>query len=89
MTIMQYLYSIRLDKAKQKLIDTDDSMKSIAYTCGFKSVPHFNRTFSARFNQTPGRFRKDQKRRLNLPIMLDDDFEQDLKTRRYITSDKK
>ncbi len=89
MTIMQYLYSIRLDKAKDKLINTDDSMKSIAYTCGFKSVPHFNRTFSTRFNQTPGRFRKDQKRRLNLPIMLDDDYEQDLKTRRYITSDKK
>lgn len=89
MTVMQYLYDIRLDKAKGMLINTDDSLKAIAFGCGFRSLPHFNRTFSNRFNVSPGKFRRDQKRRLNLPILLGSGYEQDLKIRRYITTGNK
>ncbi len=88
-TVMRYLFEMRLDKAKKLLTDTDDSLEIIAYNSGFRSLPHFNRAFSSRFKISPGKYRREQQMKMNLPILLADEYEQDLKTLHYISTDKK
>lgn len=88
-TVMRYLFELRLDKAKKMLSDSNDSLEVIAYNSGFRSLPHFNRAFSSRFKISPGKFRREQQMKMNLPILLDEEYEQDLKTLHYISTDKK
>ncbi len=88
-TVMRYLFELRLDKAKKALSDSNDSLEVIAYNSGFRSLPHFNRAFSSRFKISPGKYRREQQMKMNLPILLDEEYEQDLKTLHYISTDKK
>lgn len=43
---VDYLIGIRIDKAKQFLRNTNNSMTDIAYDCGFNSPSHFSSSFS-------------------------------------------
>ena len=44
--------------AKQRLQNSNDSIKSIASECGYKRVESFIRMFNEKQGQTPGQFRK-------------------------------
>ncbi len=88
-TVMRYLFELRLDKAKKMLSEGGDSLEVIACNSGFRSLPHFNRAFSERFKISPGKYRREQQMKMNLPILLDEKYEQDLKTLHYISTDKK
>lgn len=52
-TLMKY----RIKAAKKHLAFTDLPLKEIAGRCGFKTVPHFSRTFKAVTGETPAAFR--------------------------------
>jgi AraC-like DNA-binding protein/quercetin dioxygenase-like cupin family protein len=57
-TIKQYLTSLRLDVAKQRLLGEDVSVSEIAYAVGFNDVRHFSTTFRNVVGVTPSEFRE-------------------------------
>ena len=59
--LSSYINEIRIAKAKQLLIDTDNLIIDIAVACGFNYIPHFNLIFKASTNMTPTQFRKSHK----------------------------
>lgn len=56
-TVHRFLIQERLRKAQMLIQYSDDSIKSIAYAVGFKSMPHFSRVFKKMFNYTPSDLR--------------------------------
>ncbi len=68
MTVTQYLYFYRIQIAKKKLAFTNVPIKEISYCTGFKTVPHFSRTFTNLVGQTPADYRKTtvQKRKIGI-----------------------
>ncbi|ACT00348.1 helix-turn-helix domain-containing protein [Paenibacillus sp. JDR-2] len=55
---VDYLIRIRLDEAKRLLVDTSDSVQSIAEQAGYLQVISFIRAFKKREGLTPGEYRK-------------------------------
>ena len=53
-----YLMRVRIAEAKQKLLDTEDSIEEIAYECAFCSPANFTRAFKKAEGMTPLAFRK-------------------------------
>lgn len=53
-----YLTNVRIRKAKQLLLATDESLETIAEKCGFNSVCNFIRVFRLNVQFTPNSFRK-------------------------------
>jgi len=54
----QYINEVRLDHARQMLLETDQSIGTIALATGFADHSHFTRAFTARFGVNPGRERR-------------------------------
>ncbi|WP_142784077.1 AraC family transcriptional regulator [Changchengzhania lutea] len=57
-TVYRFLKEERLRKAKMMIQYTRQTFKSIAEMTGFKSNPHFTRTFKKRYGYTPRDLRK-------------------------------
>lgn len=57
MSTKQYINKIKLNKAKQMLIDTDNSIKEISELLGFSSEYYFNQFFKREEGYPPGLFR--------------------------------
>lgn len=57
-TFSEYVNGVRIEKACQMLAETDDRIFSIAYDCGYTSIPYFNRVFFSIKGVTPSTFRK-------------------------------
>ncbi|MGJ8550703.1 helix-turn-helix domain-containing protein [Winogradskyella wichelsiae] len=58
-TVHRFLMQERLRKAQMMIQYSDVSLKSIAYRVGFKSMPHFSRSFKTRYGYTPSALRKN------------------------------
>lgn len=56
----EYLLRYRLQRAMERLLQTDDSIEEISEACGFNSTSHFARAFKKMLNMTPSDFRKLQ-----------------------------
>ncbi|MDF2661420.1 MAG: AraC family transcriptional regulator [Paenibacillus sp.] len=56
-TIMHYVNSVRMEKAKRLLLEGTDSMQLLAGRIGFGSVPGFIRKFKETEGVTPGEYR--------------------------------
>lgn len=56
-TVVDWITHTRLSSACQLLLDTDDTVESIAARVGFKSPSHFHRTFRRIHRATPGAWR--------------------------------
>lgn len=56
--ISDYTNRIRIEKAKQLLIDTEDSLQSIVSQLGYINVSSFIRKFKETTGTTPGNFRQ-------------------------------
>lgn len=56
--LSDYITSKRMAKAKQDLLHTNDNIESIAFACGYSSMPHFYRTFKKHTKLTPAYYRK-------------------------------
>ena len=55
-TPRQYILDIRIQKAKQMLIETPLTVTKIAEECGFSGVYHFCRSFKMRVGKTPTQY---------------------------------
>lgn len=61
-TILQYVTSVRMEKAKRLLLEGTDNMQQLAGQIGFGSVPGFIRKFKEIEGMTPGEFRTHHKK---------------------------
>jgi AraC-like DNA-binding protein len=57
MTFREYLASLRMERAKRLLRETDLPVIEIAAETGWSSLGHFTTTFRQRVGQTPSRYR--------------------------------
>lgn len=58
MNFSEYVARVRIEKAKNMLLETNYTMTHIAFDTGFNSVTDFNRTFKKITGDTPSGFRK-------------------------------
>lgn len=57
-SIMQYLFQIRLSKAKELLSSTNKSVEEIAEECGFSSANYFSLVFKKEIGLSPLHYKK-------------------------------
>ncbi|GGG27994.1 AraC family transcriptional regulator [Pontibacter amylolyticus] len=57
-TLVTFLNELRLSNACQALLHSDQTIASIAFTCGFANLSHFNRVFVKTIGITPREFRR-------------------------------
>lgn len=57
-TLVTFLNELRLSNACQALLHSDQTIASIAFTCGFANLSHFNRVFIKTIGITPREFRR-------------------------------
>lgn len=57
--IAQYINQLRIEKAKKMILNTDYSIKEIAFRVGFTSDMTFIRVFKQFENVTPGKYKKE------------------------------
>jgi AraC-like DNA-binding protein len=57
-TVHAYIVRQRIDRAAQRLLTTDDSIKAISLESGYKKQRSFNKTFKAIYHLTPASYRR-------------------------------
>lgn len=58
-TPIKWMWRVRLALAKEFIhLAPDWSLTDISYACGFSSLPHFSRSFSKTYNETPLKFKQ-------------------------------
>jgi len=65
-TIIDYVTSVRIERAKHLLLATDQSCTEICFEVGYNNQSYFTRTFKALVGMTPRQF-KNQNQRSGLP----------------------
>ena len=63
--LIQFYYSLRLERAHALLNETNMSITEIATATGFNSASHLSRQFKAKYNISPTSFRKGWHLNLN------------------------
>jgi AraC-like DNA-binding protein/ligand-binding sensor protein len=53
----EYLSSVRIEKAKNLLLNRELTISAIAYEVGFQSLTHFNRVFKKTLGESPTQYR--------------------------------
>ncbi|MFT5822232.1 MAG: AraC-like DNA-binding protein [Crocinitomix sp.] len=56
----KYLEKMKLTKAAELLLTTEQRISEIAYDCGFETISTFNRSFKTSFNISPSEYRLNQ-----------------------------
>ncbi|MEP5416058.1 MAG: helix-turn-helix domain-containing protein, partial [Lentilitoribacter sp.] len=62
----RYYMELRLQKARNLLMQTDMSVINVALACGFTSPSHFSKCYRSHYNTTPYRERGTQATRLSI-----------------------
>lgn len=65
-TVVEYLKSIKMNKACELLIDTDKPIVEISNILGYASLSHFNRVFKDYMGITPAAYRKSKRKEKTL-----------------------
>lgn len=60
-TIMRYIEEFKLEKAREWLEQTGDSVQEIAFRLGFYDAYHFSRTFKKETGLSPSQYRADRR----------------------------
>lgn len=60
-TPVQYLNNYRLNRAKEMLLSTADTVTTVASVTGFDNVGYFCRVFKKKYGNSPNAFRKHNK----------------------------
>ena len=55
---INYLLKIRIEKASERLLKTDDTITEVSYACGFNNQTYFNRQFKKINGLSPRDYRK-------------------------------
>jgi YesN/AraC family two-component response regulator len=61
-TVIEYVTSVRIDRAKHLLLATDQSCTEICFEVGYNNQSYFTRTFKAVVGMTPRQFRNRNQR---------------------------
>ncbi len=56
----RYIYRIRLEEARQRILNTNLTIAEIAYQTGFSGPAYFPRLFTKMFDRTPSSFREEK-----------------------------
>ena len=65
-TPIKWMWKVRLALAKEFIdLAPEWSLTDISYACGFTSLPHFSRSFSSTYHQTPMKFKKNARERFS------------------------
>lgn len=64
-TILGYIQEVRMNKVRELLIQTDDSIGDIAERTGFSNNPYFYKAFKKHNGVTPAEYRKNARGQLN------------------------
>jgi two-component system response regulator YesN len=69
-TIIDYLTSVRVERAKQLLLATDQNCTEICFQVGYNNQSYFTRTFKSLVGMTPRQFRtsNQRKQRISTPL---------------------
>ena len=59
-TFHEYLNSVRLNKAIEMLVNSEEAVVKISKKCGFNNVTYFNRIFYKIYGKTPLEYRKSK-----------------------------
>ena len=73
-TPMKFLYSYRIEKARELMIYSDYSLKQVAEMTGFKSIHHFSRVFHMLEGMTPGQWCKRERDGISKDIYINENF---------------
>jgi AraC-like DNA-binding protein len=57
----KYLIALRLERARQMLLQTEIPVQEVAESVGFKTLVHFSRAFTKKFSVSPTTMRKSKK----------------------------
>ena len=57
-TVHAYIVNQRLQRAAQRLLESEDSIKSVALESGYKKQRSFNKSFKAVYHCTPAAYRR-------------------------------
>jgi AraC-like DNA-binding protein len=57
-TVHAYIIRQRVERAAQRLLESDDSIKAIALDSGYKKQRSFNKIFKTVYNLTPAAYRR-------------------------------
>lgn len=57
---VDYVRSVRLEKAREILLSTGKSITKVAYECGFSNLSVFNKNFHEKFGESPSAFRRKE-----------------------------
>ena len=57
LSISHFVRQVRLEQAKELLLNTDKAISEVAYEVGFTDPKYFSRIFSETFQQSPSQFR--------------------------------
>ncbi len=71
---LHYLNNIRLEKAKQLLMTTNDRVFEISQSVGFNNEYYFNRRFKEQVGISPGQYRRNQSSNLRVFAPFLEDF---------------
>ena len=52
-----YVNDIRCAAASRRLVDSEESVTSVAWACGYQNIANFNRRFRERFGMSPRQYR--------------------------------
>ena len=58
MTPVEYIKTLRMERAEDLLTSTSMSVQEVMYECGFSSKSYFFKEFATKFGCTPGEYRK-------------------------------
>ncbi|PSL45345.1 helix-turn-helix protein [Chitinophaga niastensis] len=64
-TLEKYLIEYRIEKVKELLVYTADTLPDIAFKLGFSSAPHLSRQFKAQTGLNPSYFKEIRKSKLS------------------------
>jgi len=70
-TLIDYLTSVRIDRAKQLLLATKQSCTEICFQVGYNNQSYFTRSFKHLVGMTPLQFRAKNRRRDNISLPLE------------------
>jgi len=59
-----YVLARRLERARELMLATDDSLSDIAIRCGLADQAHFTRRFRLAFDATPAQWRRRERSRV-------------------------
>ena len=61
-SFINFLNRTRVERACHELLTSSNSIQNIAFSCGFETISHFNRTFKSFKGCNPSHFKKNHKK---------------------------